>query len=305
LDSDHDGLPDWWELIRGTNPHSAPGDFSDANADLVGDGYTELERYLNWLAQPHYNCNTGAVLSVDLTQYTRGFRPGSTYAVFAATNGTVGLTGGAAQFSPTIGTNGLGAFTFTVADGTNFSYTNSINVHIIAASANTAPVLAPISNRTINVGYNLSITNMATDSDTPAQTLTYTLPTAPTNATIGSSNGVISWRPLVTQANTTNPFSVVVTDNGTPPMSATQSFNVVVNPLMLPSITMPVLSNGQVGLSVSGQTGPDYGIENSTNLSDWQMLLITNPSAMPFIWQTTNFSSPMQFYRIKVGPPLP
>jgi hypothetical protein len=109
----------------------------------------------------------------------------------------------------------------------------------------------------------------------------------------------------VTQANTTNPFSVVVTDNGTPPMSATQSFNVVVNPLALPSISVSSATGGQFGFSVTGQTGPDYGIESSTNLSDWQMLLITNPSGMPFIWQTTNFSSPTQFYRIKVGPPLP
>jgi hypothetical protein len=43
----------------GTNPNSAAGDFSDANADLEGDGYTELERYLNWLAAPHYDCLTG------------------------------------------------------------------------------------------------------------------------------------------------------------------------------------------------------------------------------------------------------
>jgi hypothetical protein len=308
LDTDHDGLPDWWELIRGTNPNSAPGDFTDANADLVGDGYTELERYMNWLAQPHYNCSTGAVLNVDLTQYTRGFTNSSqhsTNAVFGAINGTVGLTGTTAQFSPTISTNGLGGFTFTVTDNTGFSYTNSINIHIITASANTAPVLPPISDRAINVGYNLSITNNATDSDTPAQTLTYTLPTAPTNATICSTNGVLSWRPLVTQANTTNPFRVVVTDNGTPPMSAPQNFNVVVNPLVLPTLSAGSPTAGQFSFSVAGQTGPDYGVQSSTNLVDWQTLLVTNPNAMPFIWQTTNFSSPRQFYRLEVGPPLP
>src|SRR5262249_51925178 len=43
LDTDHDGLPDWWERIRGFNTNSAAGDFSDANTDLSGDGYTELE----------------------------------------------------------------------------------------------------------------------------------------------------------------------------------------------------------------------------------------------------------------------
>jgi len=43
LDSDHDGMPDWWELKHGLNPH----DPSDAHQDKDGDGYTNLEEYLN------------------------------------------------------------------------------------------------------------------------------------------------------------------------------------------------------------------------------------------------------------------
>jgi pectate lyase len=42
-DSDHDGIPDWWEAKYGLNPN----DPSDANRDLSGDGYTNLEKYLN------------------------------------------------------------------------------------------------------------------------------------------------------------------------------------------------------------------------------------------------------------------
>jgi hypothetical protein len=51
-DSDHDGLPDDWETAHDTNPRSPAGDFSDANADPDGDGYTNLDDYLNSLAQP-------------------------------------------------------------------------------------------------------------------------------------------------------------------------------------------------------------------------------------------------------------
>jgi hypothetical protein len=43
LDSDGDGIPDWWEIKYGLNPH----DPSDANQDKNGDGYTNLEKYLN------------------------------------------------------------------------------------------------------------------------------------------------------------------------------------------------------------------------------------------------------------------
>ena len=46
VDSDHDGMPDDWEKAHGLNPN----DPSDANEDWNGDGYTNLEKYLNWLA---------------------------------------------------------------------------------------------------------------------------------------------------------------------------------------------------------------------------------------------------------------
>jgi pectate lyase len=195
--------------------------------------------------------------------------------------------------------NGTNAF-FTADElrlGTSFASVTPVS--------NFAPFLAPISDRTINVGYNLSISNNANDSDMPAQTLTFSLPTAPANATIISTNGVLTWRPLVTQANTTNPFSVVVTDNGTPNLSATQSFNVIVNPLTMPSIGAPVFGSGQFTLSVDGQVGPDYAVQSSTNLIDWNTLWITNPSVMPFNWSTNAATLPSQFFRIKVGPPLP
>lgn len=44
-DSDHDGMPDEWEKAHGLNPK----DPADGNADLNGDGYTNLEKYLNSL----------------------------------------------------------------------------------------------------------------------------------------------------------------------------------------------------------------------------------------------------------------
>jgi len=42
-DSDHDGMPDTWEIKVGLNPNNP----SDANADSDNDGYTNIEEYLN------------------------------------------------------------------------------------------------------------------------------------------------------------------------------------------------------------------------------------------------------------------
>jgi len=44
-DTDGDGMPDAWETAHGLNPD----DPEDRNADLNGDGYTNLEKYLNSL----------------------------------------------------------------------------------------------------------------------------------------------------------------------------------------------------------------------------------------------------------------
>lgn len=42
-DSDGDGMPDEWETANGLNPN----DPSDANLDCNGDGYTNIEKYIN------------------------------------------------------------------------------------------------------------------------------------------------------------------------------------------------------------------------------------------------------------------
>ena len=42
-DADHDGMPDQWEIASGLNPN----DPADRNADLNGNGYTNLEEFLS------------------------------------------------------------------------------------------------------------------------------------------------------------------------------------------------------------------------------------------------------------------
>lgn len=46
LDSDMDGMPDKWELENGLNPY----DPTDANGDCTGDGYTNIEKYINGIS---------------------------------------------------------------------------------------------------------------------------------------------------------------------------------------------------------------------------------------------------------------
>jgi hypothetical protein len=94
--------------------------------------------------------------------------------------------------------------------------------------SNHPPVLAAISNQITAVGLTLTLTNSATDPDSPPQVLTFSLQSGTvTNATLNPTNGVFTWSPTQSEVGT-NVFAVVVTDNGLPPLSATQSFSVTV-----------------------------------------------------------------------------
>ena len=99
---------------------------------------------------------------------------------------------------------------------------------------------------------------------------------------------------------------MVVTANGTPNLSATQSFNVVVNPLAYSGISSVTATGGLLGFTGSGPAGPDYAVQGSSNLVDRSTLFITNSPPIPFSWSTNAGSASVpQFYRVKAGPPLP
>jgi hypothetical protein len=178
---------------------------------------------------------------------------------------------------------------------------------------NTPPVLAAIGNQTVNVGQTVTFTASATDTNLPTPNLTFSLSSGPTNATltrINNTSAAFNWQPLVSQANSTNAISITVADNGNPPLSATQNFSVVVNPLTLPSLsaTAANLANGQFSLTITGMVGPSYAIQFTTNLLDrWSTVFETNSPPSPFTWVDTNASltNPASFYRVLVGPPLP
>jgi len=188
---------------------------------------------------------------------------------------------------------------------TSAAWSGTCYIDSVAWPGNTPPTLASIANQTVNVGQTVAFTATAMDADQPPQTLTFALLAGATNATFNTNSGAFSFRPLVTQANSTNSFTLKVSDNGTPSMSATQSFSMVVNPLSAPGISNISLASGQLTFRVSGQSGPDYAIEASTNLKQWSNILITNSPVLPFNWTDAATNSPLRFYRIKLGPPLP
>jgi glucuronoarabinoxylan endo-1,4-beta-xylanase len=198
--------------------------------------------------------------------------------------------------------------------GSSFSYTLPARTVVTfvgrgVASSTIPPTLTAIADQTMNAGQTLLVTNTATDPNVPPQTLTFNLLNNPSGATLtplDATDAQFSWRAPVRSAGTTNPVTVTVMDNGTL-LSATNSFNVIVNPLSsLPSVNSINASGGQVTLMVAGPQGPDYTLLSTTNLTDpvgsWQVLLTTNSPITPVTLVDTNFSDPARFYLIQIGP---
>lgn len=224
------------------------------------------------------------------------------------------------------GTNISGATgsSYTV---TGASYTNAGNYTVIvttpagtATSAAAALIVNPPAtpvftsppsgtNIIINAGVSLAVSCAATDADVPPQSLAYTLLTGPSGAAVDLVSGNFTWRPTVPQANSVNTVSVVATDNDPLGLAATNTFSVTVNPVTQPGATSTAYAGGVFSVGFTGQIGPDYELQSTTNLltGPWVDVVTTNsPASMPVTLSDPNAGSqPAQFYRIVVGPPLP
>ncbi len=234
---------------------------------------------------------------------------------------------GATSYNVQSATVGTGPYT-TLANVTTTSYTNtsllngttyyyevsalnsfseSPNSTAISATptapANNPPVLAAIANQSLVAGMTLLVTNSATDPNVPPLPLTYGLLSAPTGASIDPNSGLFSWRPAIAQSPSTQTVAVVVSDNGVPSLSATQSFLVNVIQPANPGLTSASISNGQFGFWINGSAGPDYMVQASTNLGSWFLVGTNYSPQLPFFWFDTNsYSQPFVFYRVVLGP---
>ncbi len=188
-----------------------------------------------------------------------------------------------------------------------FGLTRFYRLLLLVSPTNTAPFFLSTpgtyhASPSIPFGY----TNSAKDWDLPPQTLTYAVANSlgATNVTVNPATGVIGWTPTLAQLGVSNIITTVVTDNGVPPKSATNSLVVVVPP-DFGSIT--VAANG-VTLQWLAPTNDDFQIRWSTNLAlppaEWPVFPNTITSTNGnFIFVDTN--RPlwlMEFYQLILLP---
>jgi uncharacterized repeat protein (TIGR01451 family) len=175
---------------------------------------------------------------------------------------------------------------------------------VIVLESNMPPSLSAIASHTVHAGATLFITNSATDSDFPSNTLVFALETnSPPSATINATNGLVTWTAGSGDTNGTYDFTVRVTDDGVPPLSDQKSFLVTVSPR--PVIDSISISNDLVMLTWSTISNHVYRLQFASNATatHWSDIIpdvmATGPAATGF---DTLPNAGERYYRVQVVP---
>jgi hypothetical protein len=169
---------------------------------------------------------------------------------------------------------------------------------------NTAPVLAAIADKYLHVGQTMQFTAVAMDADSTYQTLTFSLTNPPVGVSINPFSGVFFWTTTNALAPSTNTVTVRVTDNGTPPLSATKTFSVFISGL--PQIAVAgAQGNGQLQISFTTLPGQNYQLQFKDSLTEtsWTWLGGSIPgSGSPLTVSDDMSGHPQRFYRLLALP---
>lgn len=127
----------------------------------------------------------------------------------------------------------------------------SPDAQTMVSIVNHAPVLPAFGTQTLDEGSTLSLLINASDTDLPANTLTYALgPGAPAGAFLNPSTGLLTWPTSEALGPSTNQISIRVSDNGTPSLSSTGSVTIIIREVNTPPSLAPIIdrrgSEGQL-----------------------------------------------------------
>jgi hypothetical protein len=196
---------------------------------------------------------------------------------------------------------GSSTVTFRVTDNGSPALNDFETITILVNEVNSPPGLAGILDQIVTAGSLLSVTNSATDTDLPLNTLTYSLdPGAPTGASIHPTTGVFTWTPSTNQAPSTNVVTVRVIDSGSPVLSDVRSFTIVVTTTAVPRITTVSKAGNAVTITWESQSGKQYRLQSSDSLSPFNWNPVGDYNATGASTSATDNSATVseRYYRI-------
>lgn len=131
-DTDQDGMPNWWEEALRLNPQQA-----DNNSDANRDGYTALEDYLNWLAEPHYIINAGEATDINIGKLFAGFNNDPYFEFAGGDNLSIDIMDDVMTVNALSTDGGFHTITLTASDNDNQgSMTRNVNIFVDNGTVN-------------------------------------------------------------------------------------------------------------------------------------------------------------------------
>ncbi len=160
-----------------------------------------------------------------------------TYGLYnAPTGATINSNTGVFTWTPTE-SDTMGLVTILVTD--TGGLTDSTTILVTVIEVNSPPTLATIDDKSIQETSTLSFTLSATDTDLPANSLTYSMSNAPDGASLDANSGFFTWTPTYTQGPGAYQVTFIVTDNGSPVLSDSQTIIITVTDSgIVPNLTI-------------------------------------------------------------------
>lgn len=212
-DSDGDGMPDYWEAAMGLNAGS------DEAMTLDGEGYANIENYINYLAEPHVQCEENNSCTYDLKEITGGWdNITPQYSIDESTHGSATLNNNVVTFQPEANFYGIASFKYTVKGSDSSSYQQTVRVCVVPNESYVT--VYPTLNK---CGGGSSKQTVAADSSISDFCYSWT----------NSKTVSISWEPYQPDGITTtyDNSAQTVTFSGTPLYGGTYNFTVTTETL--------------------------------------------------------------------------
>jgi parallel beta-helix repeat protein len=220
--------------------------------------------------------------------------------VFSLSGAPVGASitaGGDFTWTPTEA-QGPGSYVFDVivTDNGTPNLADSESITVTVGEVNVAPVLGFIGNRAVDELTLLSFTATASDSDVPANTLTFSLSGAPAGASI-TAGGDFTWTPTEAQGPGSYVFDVIVTDDGTPNLNDSETITVTVGEDNVAPTLDPVGDQSVDELSLLSFTATASDPDAPANTLLFSLVgapagAIIDPNTGDFTWTPTEAQGP-------------
>ncbi len=222
--------------------------------------------------------NTNTLSATNFVVTLNGANPFTPTLTYVSSN--TFLLGNLAAYTLPLGTYQVTLNLSGVQDLAGNRTANLVAMSWVHGTTYRPPVIARITNVIVPPDDFVSFQVQAHDPN--GAQLTYSLaPGSPTNASIGPASGLFFWAPTRAYAQTTNSFTVVATDNVTPPMSTNQTFTVIVLDYLELSLGSTNVQSGQAaGLPVylasnDGVTDLVFTVQAPDNLlTHWTLTAI-------------------------------